>query len=598
MQSEVEGLSESESDLAYLTAFISNAVPILTLLLATTVLYRGRDIFLPLTTAVILAVIFTQIANLIEPFFGRIFSAVLVVVLAIGTLSATGYFLTAELTAVADKVAGYSSNIGSKLGALEKLSPPWLRHLKYALSDIEQRTQAKKTASAATHVFQAMPASPPVLDQLRPVAPVIDGVVEALLITVLLFFLLYSRKDLRDRLVRLIARGHIVVAPQAIEAAARTVSRYLLFFSLTNLGFGLACGVSAWLLGLPSAALWGLLAFLFRFVPYVGAMIAATLPALLAFALFPGWAKSFEIIGSFLLFDQIAGQFIEPFVVGPGIDVSPVALLISAMYWSWLWGMPGLLLATPLTACLKVAGDYIPALDFLSVLLGANRKLADYHDFYRLLLEQDHDSAQELGTHYADKYGLERTFDDVLAPVLELAGEERLANHINDEMQQSGIRTIRELIEDLGDRHAKRRGPNRLRVAGICAPGEVHSLGLLMILELLRHAGAAIRLVEDAASSEELRLAVGKFAPQLICLSCTTAECVPSALELVACLKKDSPGVPIFAGGTSAAENVDQMLAAGCEEVCSSREEARRALRQFAVRHARSPGTGNRPLRA
>jgi predicted PurR-regulated permease PerM len=120
---------------------------------------------------------------------------VLVVVLAIGTLSATGYFLNAELTAVADKVAGYSSNIGDKLGALEKSSPPWLRHLKYALSDIKQRAQPATPASVAPHVIQALPAAPTVIDQLQPVVPVIDGVVEALLISVLLFFLLFSRKD-------------------------------------------------------------------------------------------------------------------------------------------------------------------------------------------------------------------------------------------------------------------------------------------------------------------------------------------------------------------------------------------------------------------
>ena len=110
----------------------------------------------------------------------------------------------------------------------------------------------------------------------------------------------------------------------------------------------MACGLVTWFLGLQNALLWGLLAFLLRFIPYVGAMTSAMLPALVAFAVFPGWYKSLAVIGSFTFFDQIAAQVVEPFVVGPGIGVSPVALLVSAMYWSWLWGLPGLLLATPL----------------------------------------------------------------------------------------------------------------------------------------------------------------------------------------------------------------------------------------------------------
>jgi predicted PurR-regulated permease PerM len=358
---------------------------------------------------------------------GRFFSAALIVLLAIGAVTAIGYFLTVELMVVADKVSGYSDNIGNKLGALEKTSPPWLQHLQYALSDIQRRVRKDASAPASHNVIQATPVPPTMLEKLRPVFPVIDGVVKGLLITVLMFFLLYSRKDLRDRLVRLVARGRIAVAPQAMETAAQAVGHYLLLFSLTNLGFGQACGLVAWFLGLPSPPLWGVLAFLLRFIPYVGAVTSTVLPALVVFALFPGWAKSLEVIGSFILFDQIAAQFIEPFVIGRGIDVSQVALLLSAIYWSWLWGIPGLLLATPLTACLKVAGDYIPAVGFLSVLLGADRKLEDYHDFYRLLLEQDPTGARDLAIRFCDNHGLERTFDDILMPVLALADDETIA---------------------------------------------------------------------------------------------------------------------------------------------------------------------------
>jgi predicted PurR-regulated permease PerM/methylmalonyl-CoA mutase cobalamin-binding subunit len=587
MPEESEGSSQSNAEIAYILTFVSNSLPIVTILVATTILYRGRDIFLPLTMAVILAIIFTPLANILEPYVGRVLSAAMVVLIAIGSVVAVGYFLTAELTAVADKVSGYSDNIGNKLGSLMKSTPPWLQHLKYALSDIERRIQSNTSDSNTPKIIQAVPAPSSMADNLKPVVPVIDGTMEGMLVIVLLFFLLYSKRDLRDRLVRLIARTRIVVAPQALEAAAHTVGHYLLLFSLTNLGFGLACGTVAWTLGLPSAALWGLLGFLLRFIPYVGAITSAILPALVAFALFPGWAKSLEIVGSFILLDQIAAQFVEPFVVGPGIDVSPVALLVSAMYWSWLWGMPGLLLATPLTACLKVAGDYIPALDFFSILLGADRKLTNYHDFYRLLLEQDPNGARELAVRYSDNHGLERTFDEVLAPVLELVGDERAADHISDDVQHSAIETIRELIEDLGNRYAKTRGPDRLRVLGVCVGEEPHNLGLLMVLELMRHAGATTRVADDK-SVEELKRFVKRYSPHLICFSCTLSDYVPEALEMIEALKRDSPEVTIFAGGKAALWDATKMRQAGCDEVCGSREEARRAIRQFAIERHRT----------
>ena len=227
---------------------------------------------------------------------------------------------------------------------------------------------------------------------------------------------------------------------------------------MINLAYGIAdrnrrlvCSVCR------ARALWGLVAFLLRFIPYVGAISSAFLPALVAFAMFPGWSKALEILGAFVLLDQVAAQFAEPFIIGHGIDVSPVALLVSAMYWSWLWGIPGLLLSTPLTACLKVAGDYIPPLGFLSILLGADRVLDDYHDFYRMLLELNPEGARKVAIRYCDENGLERTFEDVIPPALELMGEERAENHISDENQRLIIDTTHQLIGELGNRFVKSR---------------------------------------------------------------------------------------------------------------------------------------------
>jgi len=580
-----------------LFALLSVAAPVCALIITTGALYLGRPVLLPLAIALILSVVFSPVATRLERYFGRLISAGLVVLVVIAAISAIGYFLTIELTTVADQVAGYSDNIGNKLAALEKTAPPWLQHIKDAVSDVQRRMASTNPALRQPREVMAVPVPASLSDSLKPVVPIVNGVVQTLLIIMLLFFLLYSRKDLRDRFVRLAARGRIPIAAQAIETAGYTVGRYLLLFSLINLAYGIAVGTVAWFLGLPSAPLWGLVAFLLRFIPYVGAMSSALLPALVAFALFPGWSKALEILCAFVIIDQVAAQLAEPFIIGHGIDVSPVALLISAMYWSWLWGIPGLLLATPLTACLKVAGDYIPPLGFLSILLGADRVLDDYHDFYRLLLELNPSGARDVAIRYCDKNGLDRTFDEVIQPALLLMGEERAEGHISDENQGLIIDTTHQLIAELGNRFINSRISPSVRVLGVLAPGELHFLGLMMLLELLRKEGVVATFTGENKSPDEICDLVKRFTPDFVFISCITADCLPATLELVAALRSISSRVTIIAGGEAALHHSTELINAGCSQICANPSEARRAIRSFILQRAKSrvPGAARLP---
>jgi predicted PurR-regulated permease PerM len=570
--------------------------PILGVIVATVILYFGKDILLPLVMASILAVGFSPITSRLERWVGRFLSAALVVVLAITVIGAIGFFLTFELTSVAVEVAGYSNNIAAKLASLQGSTPAWLQTVESGVQDVERQLQktGPRPTAGQPQMVQAQAARSAVNDVLKPVWPILSGFGRGLLVIVLLFFLLYARRDLRDRLVRLAARARIPVAAHAIETATGAVGRYLLLLSLTNLGFGIAIGIAAWLLGLPDAAFWGALAFVLRFIPYVGALSAAVLPTLVAFAVFPGWGRSFAMLGCFVTLDQVTNQLVEPFLIGRGIGVSPVALLVSAMYWSWLWGVPGLLLTTPLAACLKVAGDYIPELGFFSILLGADSGSDDYHDYYRMLLELDESGARTLAIGYCDTHGLEATFDDVLIPALNLAGQERTEGHISQENQRFIIEITRGLVKDLGSRFIKPRTKPRLRILGICAPGEVHDLGLLMLLELLRHSGAAANLI-DQTTPGGVRDFLKRYAPDMVCISCTMTECLPAAADLVRGITLDSPGLTLIGGGPAAVSSPAELLAAGCSQICASRGDARRVMRRFALWRAASRTVGAVP---
>jgi len=579
-----QSYEENDEDFALLWV----AIPICALIVSTAAFYFASPVLLPLVIALILSVVFSGVASRLDPYCGRFISAATVVLLVLGFIAALGYFLTVQLTGVADQVSEYSDNIGNKIAALEKNTPPWLQHVKEAVTDVQRRVESASPAPRKAQPVMAMPATSTLSSSLKPVAPIVDAIVNTLLIIVLLFFLLYSRKDLRDRFVRLAARARIPIAAEALETASATVGRYLFLFSLINLVYGIATGILAWYLGLPNPALWGVVAFLLRYIPYVGAISSAFLPALVAFAMFPGWTKALEILGGFILLDQVAAQIAEPFIIGHGIDVSPVALLVSAMYWSWLWGIPGLLLSTPMTACLKVAGDYIPALGFLSILLGADRALDDYHDFYRALLELNPEGARQIAIRYCDENGLEQTYGDVIAPALAIAREERAENHISEENERLIFDTTHQLIGELANRFANARISPSVRVLGAMAPGDGDFLTLLMLLELLRKDGVVASFSGENKSPAEICDLVKRFTPDLVFVSCVAEECAPATVELVKAIRGISTRVPIIATGPAASDHSEELIEAGSSQICASTNEARRAVRSFILQRAKS----------
>lgn len=551
-------------------------------IVATAVFYAARDLLLPLAIAVVIAVTLSPIANRLERYIGRLLSAATVVSMTIAVLAVLGYFLTVELASVAVQVADYSDNVAVKIAALEKSTPDWLHRVEEGVANVQHQLRWNVSHSASAH--RAAAELPNTTELVKQALPIASDVGEGALVIVFLFFLLYGRKDLRDRMVRLAARGGFTITKQAIESAGEAVGRYLLIFSLINLGYGIAVTAVMWMLGLPNPEFWGMLAFLLRFIPYVGALGSALLPTLVAFAVFPGWSKSIEVIGSFIVLDQIAAHMIEPFVIGRGIGVAPAALLISTTYWAWLWGVPGLLIAIPLTACLKVAGDYVPPLGFLGVLLGAETPSNESYDYYRRLLELDHTGAHALAVRYCDEHGLHATFADLITPAIVTMGDDFEHGNISERNLETVVEKTRQLIVDLGDRFDKPRTASRQRIVGLVAPDEVHSLGMLMVLEVLRLDGAIATFVSENKSAQEMREFVGRYSPDLVCITCTMAECVAPATALIRDLKKDLPRLRVIAGGRAVVAAPSEFLSAGCWQVFRTGSEARRAIRRLPIR--------------
>jgi len=273
------------------------------------------------------------------------------------------------------------------------------------------------------------------------------------IVFVLVVFMLLEREELRDRLIRMLgtAPGQLNITTQALDAAARRVSRYLLMQLIVNVTFGISIGIGLYFIGVPNPALWGLLATVLRFIPYVGPCIAALFPIVLAFSVDSGWRMVIETVLLFAVIEIISNNFVETWLYGASMGIKSVAILSSALFWAWLWGPIGLLMSTPLTVCLVVLGRYIPALRGLSLLLGDQPGLPLYARMYQRFLAMDPDEPDRIADKYLASHTVEEFYGAVLVPTLRLLEDERHQESIEPMRREFVLEHIRGLIEDVAD---------------------------------------------------------------------------------------------------------------------------------------------------
>jgi len=262
---------------------------------------------------------------------------------------------------------------------------------------------------------------------------------------------------MRNRLIRLGGQGQLTVVTQALEDASERLSRYLFLQFLVNASYGSLFGLGLYAIGVPHALLWGVLGALLRFVPYIGTWIAAAFPMAMAIAVFPGWKQWLLAFAIFAVLELTVANVIEPWLYGSHIGVSPLAILVAAIFWATLWGPAGLILSTPLTLCLILVGRYIPQMSFLEVLLGDAPVLRPEELYYQRLLAMDPDEARNLAERYLEQNSLESFYESVLIPALGLAEEDRHIDVLGDRSAEFISQRTRELIDDLGEPHSTTR---------------------------------------------------------------------------------------------------------------------------------------------
>lgn len=274
--------------------------------------------------------------------------------------------------------------------------------------------------------------------------------ISVLLVVVFTFFMLLEREDLRNRFIRLTGGGHLNLMTQAMDEASHRVSRYLFLQLLVNTCYGSIIFASLHFIGLPHALLWGALAGVLRFIPYIGAPVAAFLPTALSLAVFNGWSHTLLIMAIFFCLEVVTANFLEPRVYGKHTGLSSLAILVTAVFWSLIWGPIGLILSVPLTVCLVVVGAHVPSLEFLTVLLGDQPVMRpEAHYYQRLLASDEREAGQVLETYLKD-HSLEDLYDSVLVPALSLSEQDRHRNVLDEATVRFLTETTKDLVEELG----------------------------------------------------------------------------------------------------------------------------------------------------
>ncbi|MCU1350224.1 MAG: hypothetical protein JWO56_3254 [Acidobacteria bacterium] len=551
----------------------SNARILAITIIVIAVLYLAKPVVVPVALAVLFAFLLTPIVMLLErTFLRRTGAIVLSLGLAVASLSLGGWWIYQQFNAVAREFAEAATggHIEEKLRFLRRSGGGGFAVVERTLQRVADSTEKIEKPDLKVRVI---PEKRNLGDRYKVLAPTVEAVASGFLVVVLVFFLLQDREQLRDKMLRLAGRAHLTVTTQAIGETSERISRYLLTIALLNIGFGFLIAIGLALLGVPHAPLWGVLAGLLRFIPYVGAVLSAALPTFLSLAVFTTWLPSLAVLGLFVLSDQLIGGFIEPIVVGHRVGVSPIALLVSAIFWGWLWGPVGLLLATPISVCLTVGGEFIPALRIFSIMFGTEDPLEGYLSFYNRLLLRDRTGAIAIADRHAETSTMEEMFADLFIPTLTFAQEELERKRISPANDHFIKDVIRELIIRFGDRNAGLPDAER-HIVAVSVSGERLSLGTLMLTQLLRSEGYSVDYFTDLPD-QELVAFISEVKPEAVFVSCSNVDHLAAGYGLLQLMSENFPDLLIVAGGSGFSRDRQKTLEAGASFVPSTLSEAK-----------------------
>lgn len=426
---------------------------LLTVVTVVAVLHYAQDVFIPLALAILLTFLLAPVVERLQRWgINRAVGVVISVAVAFCIIAGLVYVVVDQLADLVAQLPRYrqqlTENLAEITGAVRGGVSETTQAVEALTRDIERMAPSER--KPGVQMVQVVEPPPGLMESLRNrLGPLIGPFGTAAIVVVFVIFMLLRLPDLRDRLIRLLGAGNLRATTEALEDAARRVSRYLLMQTVINGWQGVFVTLGLMVIGLPNAILWGALTVVLRFIPYVGPWVAAGMPIALSFAVFDNWTQPLLTVGWLVLLELISNVVLEPWLYGSRTGVSPVALLVAAAFWTWLWGGVGLLLAIPITVCLVVMGKYIPQLGFLQILLGDEPVLQPHERLYQRLLASNRDEADDL----LDEELGSRTFlevcDLVVLPALQLTETDYERGMLAEAKRQSVLDHLDQWIGEL-----------------------------------------------------------------------------------------------------------------------------------------------------
>ncbi len=555
-------------------------------LAAIAVLYLAKTVVVPLALAILFSFLLSPLVTLLERIRMPRTLAIIVVILAAGMAVGTiGWTVFNQLVSVTDHMADFTYNINRKLDALKPTRSTSFSRAEEELdrlaqqistlnldtaADPSQQHPKKQLGASADHPISVQEVGKS--DRLGEFHGVLGSLVSVFLVVVFTFFMLLQREDLRNRLIRLTGRGHLNLMTQAMDEAGHRVSRYLALQLLVNTCYGTLIFLALYFLALPHALLWGALAGILRFIPYIGASISALLPTIFSIAVYTGWTPTLLIMAVFFCLEVLTANFIEPHVYGKQTGLSPLAILVAAVFWTLIWGPIGLILSVPLTVCLVVVGSHVPSLKFLTVLLGDQPVMRPEAHYYQRLLASDAQEASQVLDSYVKEHSVAAAYDQVVVPALGLFEQDRHRNALDQETVNFITETALEQVEELGLRNDesqpahpsvetvpnvsspvsadKQPAPSSgigMRVVCAAVRDDSDEVVAMMLAQLLRRAGHSVKTVPPQ-NVERMIAEAFDAQPDVVCLSALPPYAMSYARTLYEALRARQSSLEIVIG--------------------------------------------------
>lgn len=590
-------------------------------------LYWAQPVLIPIALAVFFSSLLDPVVRTLQRrHLGRTPSVVLVVLLATMLLGIAAWRVQVELVNLTQELPAYTENVRAKVKSLRQLGQgASIERLAKMTQDITWEWERALPSPAEQSADTARENLPPETEESSPdgVEPERDtssgaaqpegpswlswsstyfgsaiATLAGLALTLaLVVFMLLEHEALRNRVIRLMGSNRMTATTKALDDAGGRISRYLFMQLAGNSTYGLAWGLSLYFIGVDYALLWGFLAAILRYIPYIGAPVAALLPITLSLAQFPGWWLPIGVIAIFLLLELIWNNIVETLLYGHNIGVSPVAMLVSAAFWTFMWGPIGLLLSGPLTVCLAVLGNHVPELGFFAVLLGDTPALDPQASYYQRLLARDQDEATQLIWTQEKASPAESLFDQMLLPALVYTKRDRESGDLSTADEEFIHQVTREIVEELGERHsaatlpaganavqltADRSAAARFLILACPARDLGDRLALEMLQQLLDPAQWKVELTAvETLTAETVELVVSDK-PAVICIGALPPGGLAHARYLCKRLRARHPNLKILVGRWGLKDNPEanreQLQQAGADLMATTLLETRKQL--------------------